>query len=155
MNFHSASSYQRRHWLPPSRGNMAASATGSKLSYTGRGPPSRSSRRSLQSSSPSTSTHQPYWWESQRWLFRECFITDFMGFLGVRRHLLIGFAHSQAPQAGTKDKMARAWYRNFGQVSVTAKIDRKGYTPGDSPASERTPSIHAFFVGQIRIVCNF
>lgn len=28
--------------------------------------------------------------------------------------------------------MARAWYRNFGQVSVTAKIDRKGYTPGES-----------------------
>ncbi|XP_028301452.1 arrestin domain-containing protein 2 isoform X2 [Gouania willdenowi] len=36
-----------------------------------------------------------------------------------------------ATQAGTKDKMARAWYRNFGQVSVTAKIDRKGYTPGE------------------------
>lgn len=30
--------------------------------------------------------------------------------------------------------MARAWYRNFGQVSVTAKIDRKGYTPGRTPA---------------------
>lgn len=28
--------------------------------------------------------------------------------------------------------MARAWYRNFGQVSVTAKIDRKGYTPGEN-----------------------
>lgn len=36
-----------------------------------------------------------------------------------------------APQAGTKDKMARMWYRNCGQVSVTAKIDRKGYTPGE------------------------
>ncbi|KAJ8357762.1 hypothetical protein SKAU_G00205560 [Synaphobranchus kaupii] len=36
-----------------------------------------------------------------------------------------------APQAGTKDKMARVWYRNFGQVSVTAKIERKGYTPGE------------------------
>ncbi|XP_049585035.1 arrestin domain-containing protein 2 isoform X2 [Syngnathus scovelli] len=36
-----------------------------------------------------------------------------------------------APQAGTKDKMARTWYRNFGEVSVTAKIDRKGYTPGE------------------------
>ncbi|KAJ8278700.1 hypothetical protein COCON_G00057660 [Conger conger] len=36
-----------------------------------------------------------------------------------------------APQAGTKDKMARVWYRNFGQVSVTAKIDRQGYTPGE------------------------
>uniref|UniRef100_A0A8C8GQR7 Arrestin C-terminal-like domain-containing protein n=1 Tax=Oncorhynchus tshawytscha TaxID=74940 RepID=A0A8C8GQR7_ONCTS len=34
-----------------------------------------------------------------------------------------------APQAGSKDKMARVWYHNFGQVSITAKIDRKGYTP--------------------------
>lgn len=53
-----------------------------------------------------------------------------------------GVVAFQAPQAGTKDKMARAWYRNFGQVSVTAKIDRKGYTPG-----ERTrPN------GQIRLI---
>ncbi|KAK2869012.1 hypothetical protein Q7C36_000883 [Tachysurus vachellii] len=36
-----------------------------------------------------------------------------------------------APQAGTKEKMARVWYHNFGQVSVTAKINRKGYTPGE------------------------
>ncbi|XP_026862671.2 arrestin domain-containing protein 2 isoform X1 [Electrophorus electricus] len=36
-----------------------------------------------------------------------------------------------APQAGTKEKMARIWYRNAGQVTVTAKIDRKGYTPGE------------------------
>ncbi|XP_012678650.1 arrestin domain-containing protein 2 isoform X1 [Clupea harengus] len=36
-----------------------------------------------------------------------------------------------APQAGTKEKNARVWYRNFGQVCVTAKIDRKGYTPGE------------------------
>ncbi|XP_075720139.1 arrestin domain-containing protein 2 isoform X2 [Rhinoderma darwinii] len=36
-----------------------------------------------------------------------------------------------APQAGTKEKMAHAWYCNLGQVSVTAKIDRKGYTPGE------------------------
>ncbi|XP_029562477.1 arrestin domain-containing protein 2 isoform X2 [Salmo trutta] len=36
-----------------------------------------------------------------------------------------------APQAGSKDKMARVWYHNFGQVSITAKIDRKGYTPGE------------------------
>ncbi|KAG9330419.1 hypothetical protein JZ751_025421 [Albula glossodonta] len=36
-----------------------------------------------------------------------------------------------APQAGTKDRLARVWYRNLGQVSVTAKIDRKGYTPGE------------------------
>ncbi|XP_047665946.1 arrestin domain-containing protein 2 isoform X2 [Tachysurus fulvidraco] len=36
-----------------------------------------------------------------------------------------------APQAGTKEKIARVWYHNFGQVSVTAKINRKGYTPGE------------------------
>ncbi|XP_032992639.1 arrestin domain-containing protein 2 [Lacerta agilis] len=36
-----------------------------------------------------------------------------------------------APQAGVKEKLARAWYCNRGQVSVSAKIDRKGYTPGE------------------------
>ncbi|XP_028672512.1 arrestin domain-containing protein 2 isoform X2 [Erpetoichthys calabaricus] len=36
-----------------------------------------------------------------------------------------------APQAGAKEKMARLLYRNIGQVSLTAKIDRKGYTPGE------------------------
>lgn len=44
----------------------------------------------------------------------------------------------QAPQAGTKEKMARIWYRNRGQVSITAKIDRKGYTPGE----DRNPPSH-------------
>ncbi|XP_062452328.1 arrestin domain-containing protein 2 isoform X2 [Rhea pennata] len=36
-----------------------------------------------------------------------------------------------APQAGAKEKPARGWYCNRGHVSVTAKIDRKGYTPGE------------------------
>ncbi|XP_048470093.1 arrestin domain-containing protein 2-like isoform X1 [Rhincodon typus] len=36
-----------------------------------------------------------------------------------------------APQAGTKEKLARVWYCNLGHVSLTAKIDRKGYTPGE------------------------
>lgn len=129
MNFHSASSCQRRRWSPPLRANMAASATGSKLSYTGLGTLSRRSRRSLQSSSPLTSTHQPSWWASQPSQFMNVSLNT-SWFSGL--HLLIRFHHSQAPQAGTKDKMARAWYRNFGQVSVTAKIDRKGYTPGKS-----------------------
>lgn len=31
--------------------------------------------------------------------------------------------------------MARMWYRNLGQVSLTAKIDRKGYTPGTQELS--------------------
>lgn len=64
-NSRSASSCPRRRWSPPSRGNTAASVTGSKWSSTGRGPPSRRSRKSLQSSSPLTSTHRPYWWASQ------------------------------------------------------------------------------------------
>lgn len=62
-------------------------------------------------------------------------------------HGSIWFLLSQAPQAGTKDKMARAWYRNFGQVSVTAKIDRKGYTPGESRSINVLPS--HFVIGQI------
>uniref|UniRef100_A0A8C7EES9 Arrestin domain containing 2 n=1 Tax=Nothoprocta perdicaria TaxID=30464 RepID=A0A8C7EES9_NOTPE len=33
--------------------------------------------------------------------------------------------------SATPEKVARAWYCNRGQVSVTAKIDRKGYTPGE------------------------
>ncbi|XP_043946689.1 arrestin domain-containing protein 2 isoform X2 [Protopterus annectens] len=36
-----------------------------------------------------------------------------------------------APQADAKEKMARIWYCNLGQVSLSAKIDRKGYTPGE------------------------
>ncbi|XP_075405036.1 arrestin domain-containing protein 2 isoform X1 [Tenrec ecaudatus] len=36
-----------------------------------------------------------------------------------------------APQAGTQEKFARTWYCNRGLVSLSAKIDRKGYTPGE------------------------
>ncbi|XP_059847402.1 arrestin domain-containing protein 2-like isoform X1 [Hypanus sabinus] len=36
-----------------------------------------------------------------------------------------------APQAGTKEKSARVWYWNLGHLALTAKIDRKGYTPGE------------------------
>ncbi|XP_053558911.1 LOW QUALITY PROTEIN: arrestin domain-containing protein 2 [Bombina bombina] len=36
-----------------------------------------------------------------------------------------------APQAGPREKIAHAWYCNLGQVNVTVKIDRKGYTPGE------------------------
>ncbi|XP_032123703.1 arrestin domain-containing protein 2 isoform X2 [Sapajus apella] len=36
-----------------------------------------------------------------------------------------------APQAGAQEKVARSWYRNRGLVSLSAKIDRKGYTPGE------------------------
>ncbi|XP_032903096.1 arrestin domain-containing protein 2-like [Amblyraja radiata] len=36
-----------------------------------------------------------------------------------------------APQAGTKEKLAHVWYCNLGHLALTAKIDRKGYTPGE------------------------
>lgn len=50
--------------------------------------------------------------------------------------------------------MARAWYRNFGQVSVTAKMDRKGYTPGESLAPATTPPENTVFVGQVARISN-
>lgn len=50
----------------------------------------------------------------------------------LNKYFFFFLCNLQAPQAGTKEKMARMWYHNFGQVSVTAKIDRKGYTPGES-----------------------
>lgn len=83
--------------------------------------------------------------------FHDC-VMIFWVFWGT---LLIWFHHPQAPQAGTKDKMARAWYRNFGQVSITAKIDRKGYTPGEMPAPKTTAFKNTVLVGQFRSVCNF
>lgn len=140
MNFPSASSCLRRHWSPLLRGNTAASGTGSKWSYTGHGPLSGRSRRSLQSLSRLTSTHQPYWWASEPSHLMMVPLHTFMVFWVFWGIWLICLHHSQAPQAGTKDKMARAWYRNFGQVSVTAKIDRKGYTPGASPTPETNNS---------------
>ncbi|EPQ12464.1 Arrestin domain-containing protein 2 [Myotis brandtii] len=36
-----------------------------------------------------------------------------------------------APQAGAREKVARSWYSNRGLVSLSAKINRKGYTPGE------------------------
>ncbi|XP_055474671.1 arrestin domain-containing protein 2 isoform X2 [Psammomys obesus] len=35
------------------------------------------------------------------------------------------------PQAGAQEKVARSWYCTRGLVSLSAKIDRKGYTPGE------------------------
>lgn len=37
-----------------------------------------------------------------------------------------------APQAGAREKVARSWYSNRGLVSLSAKIERKGYTPGEA-----------------------
>ncbi|XP_013362724.1 PREDICTED: arrestin domain-containing protein 2 [Chinchilla lanigera] len=37
-----------------------------------------------------------------------------------------------APQAGAREKVARSWYCSRGLVSLSTKIDRKGYTPGEA-----------------------
>ncbi|XP_004873392.1 arrestin domain-containing protein 2 isoform X2 [Heterocephalus glaber] len=37
-----------------------------------------------------------------------------------------------APQEGSQEKVARSWFRNPGLVSLSAKIHRKGYTPGEA-----------------------
>lgn len=42
----------------------------------------------------------------------------------------------QAPQAGTKEKTLCCWFCASGPISLSAKIERKGYTPGKS----HTPS---------------
>ncbi|KAM5239230.1 arrestin domain-containing protein 2 [Ctenodactylus gundi] len=36
-----------------------------------------------------------------------------------------------APQAGAREKVARSWYYNRGLVSLSAKLERGGYTPGE------------------------
>nr|XP_043868621.1 arrestin domain-containing protein 3-like isoform X2 [Solea senegalensis] len=38
----------------------------------------------------------------------------------------------QAPQAGTKEKTLCCWFCASGPISLSAKIARKGYTPGES-----------------------
>lgn len=37
----------------------------------------------------------------------------------------------QSPQAGTKDKTLCCWFCTSGPISLSAKIERKGYTPGE------------------------
>lgn len=39
----------------------------------------------------------------------------------------------QAPQAGTKEKTLCCWFCASGPISLSAKIERKGYTPGNTP----------------------
>ncbi|NXO46888.1 ARRD3 protein, partial [Aramus guarauna] len=38
----------------------------------------------------------------------------------------------QSPQAGTKEKTLCCWLCTSGPISLSAKIERKGYTPGES-----------------------
>ncbi|XP_041792403.1 RNA demethylase ALKBH5-like [Chelmon rostratus] len=43
--------------------------------------------------------------------------------------LLTLFLFLQSPQAGTKDKTLCCWFCTSGPISLSAKIERKGYTP--------------------------
>ena len=45
---------------------------------------------------------------------------------------LISFSFFQSPQAGTKDKTLCCWFCTSGPISLSAKIERKGYTPGET-----------------------
>uniref|UniRef100_A0A672K2M2 Arrestin domain-containing protein 3 n=2 Tax=Sinocyclocheilus grahami TaxID=75366 RepID=A0A672K2M2_SINGR len=40
--------------------------------------------------------------------------------------------HLLSPQAGTKEKTLCCWFCTSGPISLSAKIERKGYTPGES-----------------------
>ncbi|XP_026875235.1 arrestin domain-containing protein 3b [Electrophorus electricus] len=50
----------------------------------------------------------------------------------VFEHIDINTPLLLSPQAGTKDKMLCCWFCTSGPVSLSAKIERKGYTPGES-----------------------
>lgn len=45
--------------------------------------------------------------------------------------LLFFLCFLQSPQAGTKDKTLCCWFCTSGPISLSAKIERKGYTPGN------------------------
>lgn len=46
----------------------------------------------------------------------------------------------QAPQTGTKEKTLCCWFCASGPISLSAKIERKGYTPGKLPLSAAAAS---------------
>lgn len=50
----------------------------------------------------------------------------------------------QAPQTGTKEKTLCCWFCASGPISLSAKIERKGYTPGELhlPAAAAAPPLH-------------
>lgn len=55
------------------------------------------------------------------------------------------FVCEQAPQAGTKEKTLCCWFCASGPISLSAKIERKGYTPGESRLSAPTLSHRLYF----------
>ncbi|KPP64007.1 hypothetical protein Z043_117688, partial [Scleropages formosus] len=50
----------------------------------------------------------------------------------VFEHIDINTPMLLSPQAGTKDKTLCCWFCTSGPISLSAKIERKGYTPGES-----------------------
>ncbi|XP_068191595.1 arrestin domain-containing protein 3-like isoform X3 [Antennarius striatus] len=50
----------------------------------------------------------------------------------VFEHIDINTPVLLAPQAGTKEKTLCCWFCASGPISLSAKIERKGYTPGES-----------------------
>nr|XP_020444249.1 arrestin domain-containing protein 3-like isoform X2 [Monopterus albus] len=50
----------------------------------------------------------------------------------VFEHIDINTPLLLAPQAGTKEKTLCCWFCASGPISLSAKIERKGYTPGES-----------------------
>ncbi|XP_040584819.1 arrestin domain-containing protein 3 isoform X3 [Mesocricetus auratus] len=50
----------------------------------------------------------------------------------VFEHIDINTPSLLSPQAGTKDKTLCCWFCASGPISLSAKIERKGYTPGES-----------------------
>ncbi|MBN3320360.1 ARRD3 protein, partial [Atractosteus spatula] len=50
----------------------------------------------------------------------------------VFEHIDINTPSLLSPQAGTKDKTLCCWFCTSGPISLSAKIERKGYTPGES-----------------------
>ncbi|XP_017549256.1 arrestin domain-containing protein 3b isoform X1 [Pygocentrus nattereri] len=50
----------------------------------------------------------------------------------VFEHIDINTPLLLSPQAGTKEKTLCCWFCTSGPVSLSAKIERKGYTPGES-----------------------
>lgn len=58
------------------------------------------------------------------------------------------FVCEQAPQAGTKEKTLCCWFCASGPISLSAKIERKGYTPGKTHLSVNTPTPnpHLYFL---------
>ncbi|NXC68982.1 ARRD3 protein, partial [Anhinga rufa] len=50
----------------------------------------------------------------------------------VFEHIDINTPSLLSPQAGTKEKTLCCWFCTSGPISLSAKIERKGYTPGES-----------------------